>query len=276
MDQLHEKYSRLLAQLRELGSLAVAFSGGVDSGFLLAAAREALGEKAAALTAVSRAFPGYERQEAEELCRSLGVKQTAVAFDPLAVEGFRENPKNRCYLCKRALFAKLLDAARGQGFAALAEGSNTDDEGDYRPGLAAIRELGVLSPLRQAGLSKAEIRALSKELGLPTWGKPSFACLATRIAYGEAITEEKLAMVERAEELLRAAGFSQFRVRVHGSLARIELYPKQFPLLMAEDLRRRVSGALKDLGFAYVTLDLDGFRSGSMNEVLPELSQSSR
>ena len=220
MNKLQEKYQKLLSYLKELDSVAIAFSGGVDSTFLLAAAKEALGDKVIALTAKSCLFPERESGEAEDFCKNLGVEQIVL------------------------------------------------DLGDYRPGLQAVTELGIKSPLRAAELTKAEIRELSKQMGLPTWSKPSFACLASRFVYGETITAEKLSMVERAEDLLRSNGFLQFRVRIHGTIARIELLPEDIPRMLDSELRKEIVDKLKRYGFTYVSLDLEGYRTGSMNEVL--------
>ena len=203
---------------------------------------------------------------AKTFCDERGIRHVVVRSEELEIEGFRHNPKNRCYLCKHELFEKIWDIARSEGLNAVAEGSNTDDNGDYRPGLVAVRELGVLSPLRHVGLSKAEIRELSKELGLPTWDKQSFACLSSRFVYGETISEERLSMVDRAEQLLLDLGFRQVRVRIHGQLARIEVDPAEFEKLLSE--REKVTASFKDYGFSYVTMDLTGYRTGSMNETL--------
>ena len=270
-DGLRSKYERLLDILKGYGSVAVAFSSGVDSTFLLHAAKEALGERAVALTASSCFVPKREVLEAREFCEKIGVKHLVTDVDVLAIDGVSENPKDRCYLCKKALFKGFLDTAAREGLLAVAEGSNVDDEGDYRPGMKAIAELGVKSPLREAGLKKQEIRDLSKEFELPTWNKPSFACLASRIPYGEILTNEKLHMVEEAEEYLLNKGFKQFRVRVHGSsalLARIELLPEDIDRAVELSVREEINDKLHGMGFAYVALDLKGYRTGSLNEVL--------
>ena len=270
MPEWNEKYRSLCDNLRAFGKLAAAFSGGVDSTLLLRAAADALGaENVLAVNAVAVNFPAWESDEAAGYCRALGVRRVTVQFHPLEVPGFRDNPPERCYLCKRALFAALIRAAGEQGFQTLAEGSNLDDLSDFRPGLTAIAELGVRSPLRDAGLSKQDVRDLSHALGLPTWRKPSNACLATRFPYGEQITEEKLRTVDRAEEFLRARGFSQVRVRVHGSVARIEVPPQEIEKFLDEGVRLRVTEACRRFGFTHVSLDLTGYQTGSMNADLP-------
>ena len=224
--------------------------------------------RAVAVTIRSSTFPKRELDEAVAFCRAEGVRHEIMDFCELDIPGFAENPPDRCYLCKKAIFGKLMMFAQVNGLKAVLEGSNIDDDGDYRPGRRAIRELGILSPLRDVGLTKAEIRALSREMGLPTSEKPSFACLASRFPYGERITAEGLARVERAEQWLRDAGLglSQLRVRSHGGMARIEVLSGDIPLVAAR--AGEIAAAFKGMGFAYVALDLQGYRTGSMNETL--------
>jgi len=273
------KLERLRAQLREIGSAAVAFSSGVDSTFLLRVAHEELRDRVVAVTIRSHTFPKRELDEAAAFCRAEGVRHEIVDSDELDISRFAENPPDRCYHCKKAIFGRIVAVAQANGLAAVLEGSNMDDDGDYRPGRRAIRELGrdgarpsqvyVASPLHDAGLTKAEIRALSKKMGLPTADKPSFACLASRFPYGERITASGLKRVERAEEWLMDAGLGlgQMRVRSHGDIARIEVPPADIPRLAIR--AAEIAAALKSFGFAYVALDLQGYRTGSMNEVLP-------
>lgn len=268
--ELALKYEKLQQRLKELGKLVVSFSGGVDSTFLLAAAQEAIGDQVTAVTAAGRSVPEREIEEAKEFCRERGIRHIVFAFDELEVKGFADNPPDRCYHCKTAILQKVREAAEQVDTVQIAEGSNMDDDGDYRPGKRAVKEAGVISPLREAGLTKAEIRQLSKEMGLETWDKPSFACLASRFAYEEPITAEKLRMVELAEEFLREHGFSQYRVRMHGSMARVEVLPEDLERFLDPDLRKDFTAHMKELGFTYTALDLDGYRTGSMNAVLEE------
>ncbi len=270
MEQLQKKLEQLKTFLKDCGSVAVAFSGGVDSSFLLAVAGGVLGGRALAVTAAPVFMPERELKEAEDFCRERGIRQVVIPAEELDLDGLRHNPPDRCYHCKREIFRKIRQAAEKNGIAVVAEGSNTDDIGDYRPGMRAVRELGVVSPLLAAGLTKAEIRELSREMSLPTWSKPAFACLASRFVYGEPITDEKLRMVDRAEQLMMSLGFRQFRVRIHGTLARIEVLPEELSLAMKEENRRQITEKLKEFGFSYVTLDLAGYRTGSMNEVLKQ------
>lgn len=275
MDELQTKKQKLEEYLKELGSIAVAFSSGVDSTFLLKVAKDVLNDKAIAVTARSHSFPKRELDEATAFCEKEGIRQFVIDSEELSIEGFSSNPKNRCYLCKHELFTKIKDVAAENGIEYVAEGSNIDDNGDYRPGLKAVEELGIKSPLRYAGLTKADIRALSKEMGLPTWDKPSFACLASRFVYGETIDEKKLGMVDSAEQLLLDLGFKQVRVRIHGNIARIEVMPEEIAKLTEDGVRNEVYKTLKDIGFDYVTMDLAGYRTGSMNETLSELKNGS-
>ena len=264
-DSTKLKYEALLDDLRQKDGLAIAFSGGVDSTLLLMAAKEALGDNVIAVTAGCESVSEHDLAQAEQFCRDEGIEQKVVSIEQLAISGFAENSPDRCYICKKAIFRSIIALAEGCGFGNVAEGTNTDDENDYRPGARAISELGVLSPLKDAGLSKAEIREISRALGLPTWNKPATPCLATRIPTGERITAEKLRMIDLSEQFLSGLGFHQIRVRMHGDdLARVEVAPEEFGMLIEN--RQAVSDRLKAIGFRYVSMDLTGYRMGNMNK----------
>lgn len=263
-----QKLEDMRNDIKRLNSVAVSFSGGVDSSFLLKVAADVLGGNAIAVTIRSPFFPQRESDEAQAFCREQKIRQVMCERNVLELAEVVRNPKDRCYHCKKEMFQQIRAVAQELGMEHVIEGSNTDDDGDYRPGMLAVAELGIISPLKDCGLTKADIRALSKYLGLPTWEKPSFACLASRFVYGEKITEEKLSMVERAEQLLFDLGFRQFRVRIHGRMARIEVEPEEFARIMQEEVRTEIVEKFREYGFTYTALDLDGYRMGSMNEEL--------
>jgi len=267
--ELKGKTQKLKEIFQSMGKVVVAFSGGADSTLLLRVAQDTLGNKnVLAVTALSPLYPERELAGVKKMIETLGARHRLIESNELEIPGFSKNPSNRCYYCKDKLFRELLDIAREEGIPFVAEGSTLDDDKDHRPGRMAIQELGIRSPLKEAMFTKIEVRKLSKGLGLPTWDKPSFACLASRFPYGEEITEEGLRMVDEAEDFLFGLGFKQVRVRHYGNLARIEILKEEMARLMNGSLREKVVNHLKEIGYLYITLDLQGFRSGSMNEVL--------
>lgn len=251
-----------------MGSLAVAYSGGVDSTFLLKVAHDVLYDKVIALTAKSLIHPQRELKEAMEFTKANGIKHIVIQSRELKIKKFTDNAPNRCYLCKYALFSQIRKEAGKYHIQKIAEGSNNDDLDDYRPGMKAIKELGIFSPLQDVGFDKDAIRKLSKKMGLPSWDKPSFACLASRFPYGEKITRDKLAMVDEAEQYLLDVGFRQVRVRYHGDMARIEVGEAERRKFFDLNLMNDVNKKIREIGFAYCALDLQGYRTGSLNEIL--------
>ena len=266
MSEIDEKEKVLENYLKELKSVAVAFSAGVDSTFLLKKAKQVLGDNVIAITIKSCFVPKRELNEAIDFCKKENIKHIIIESDVLNVKEIAKNPKNRCYFCKKELFKKMIQIAKDNGMNELVEGSNMNDMDDYRPGMKAITELKIKSPLKYAKLYKQEIRLLSNKLELPTWDKPSFACLASRFVYGETITEEKLEMVDKAEQLLLDMGLKQMRVRIHNDMARIEVMPNCIELIAKEENREKISKAFKEYGFSYVALDLEGYKTGNMNK----------
>ncbi len=263
---LYRKLSALQKMIKSMDSLAIAFSGGVDSTFLLKVAHEILGNRVIAVTASSSTYPEREFRAAIDFVHDAGIKHLVIASEELEIEGFADNPVNRCYLCKRELFIQIVNIAYANNIELVADGSNIDDSRDYRPGMKALGELGIISPLWLADMTKNDIRALSKDMHLPTWDKPAFACLASRFPYGQRINREKLSMVDKAEQYLLDLGFQQIRVRHHGDIARIEVSPQERTRFADEKIMDQVDKQFRQIGFTYTALDLKGYRTGSMNE----------
>lgn len=263
------KERRLGRILSELESVVVGFSGGVDSAYLAYMANRVLGDKALCVTAVSPSYPAFQRKETAEFASRFQLRHLEILTDEVEDSRYRENSPDRCYFCKSELFSKLQALARQRGFRAVADGSNRDDRSDFRPGRRAAREYLVCSPLSDAEMNKVEIRELSRRAGLPTWNKPALPCLSSRFPYGTSITPEKLSMVERGEEILRHFGFRVFRVRYHDALVRLEFSPEELPRALDMGMAALLTKEFKALGFKFITLDLEGYRSGALNEVLP-------
>ena len=265
---IEKKLKLLKDTIKSMESVVVSFSGGVDSTLVAKVSYDVLGAKALAITARSETYPSYEYEEAKKIAKEIGISHITIDTSELNIKGFAENPPNRCYFCKSNLFGKLKGIAKEKGYKNVVDGANLDDINEYRPGSDAAKELNVRSPLKESGLRKSDIRDMLKYLNISNWDKPSYACMSSRFPYGESISEEKLTIVAAAENYLRSLGLRQFRVRHHNTIARIEVLPEDIPVLLQSARRKELVSKFKEIGYKYVTIDMEGYRSGSMNEVL--------